>query len=56
MSDADTPTEIDPPDEPTPDVAALQAERDALAEEVEALHTRGRRKGRVRGSSPSSAW
>lgn len=49
MSDDDTPTEIDPPEQPTPDVAALQAERDALAHEVEALHTRKRRKGRVRG-------
>ena len=49
MSDDDTPTEIDPPDEPTPDVEALKAERDALAQEVETLHTRKRRKGRVRG-------
>ena len=49
MSDDDTPTEIDPPDGPTPDVEALRAERDALAQEVETLHTRKRRKGRVRG-------
>jgi hypothetical protein len=31
------------------DVAALKAERDELAHEVEVLHTRKRRKGRVRG-------
>lgn len=49
MSDDDTPTQIDPPEEPTPDVEALTAERDALAEEVEVLHTRRRRKGRFRG-------
>jgi len=49
MSDADSPTEIDPPEEPTPDIEALQAERDELAHEVEVLQTRGRRKGRVRG-------
>lgn len=49
MSDADTPTEIDPPEKPTPDIEALEAERDELAHEVEVLHTRKRRKGRVRG-------
>ena len=48
MSDADRPTEIDAPD-PTPDIEALKAERDALADEVEALHTKTRRKGRARG-------
>lgn len=49
MSDADSPTEVDPPEEPTPDIEALKAERDELAHEVEVLQTRGRRKGRVRG-------
>ena len=49
MSDADTPTEIDPPEETTPDIEALKAERDELAHEVEVLHTHKRRKGRVRG-------
>ena len=48
MSDDDSPTEIDAPD-PTPDIEVLKAERDALAEEVEVLHKRTRRKGRVRG-------
>ena len=38
-----------PPREPTPDIEALQAERDELAHEVEVLQTRARRKGRVRG-------
>jgi hypothetical protein len=47
---SDTPTEIDPPDDDaTPDVAALRAERDALAQEVEVLHDRKRRKSRARG-------
>ncbi len=47
---SDTPTEVDPPEgDATPDIAALQAERDALAHEVEVLQDRKRSKGRVRG-------
>lgn len=49
MSDADSPTEIDPPGKPAPDVAALQAEVDELHHEVEVLQTRKHRKGRARG-------
>ncbi len=49
MSDADTPTEIDPPEGPTPDVEAMQAERDELAHEVEVLRTPKRRARRFRG-------
>jgi len=49
MSDADTPTEVDPPEEPTPDIDALKAERDALAEEVEGLRAPKRRTRRFRG-------
>jgi len=45
----DDPTPADGTAPPEPDVAALQAERDALAQEVEVLQNRGRRKGRARG-------
>ena len=49
MSDEGVPTQVDPPDERAVEVAALEAERDALAEEVEVLRAPKRRKRRVRG-------